>query len=34
VEVAAFHTKLKVSGYNPAKELNERLLARMTGHKE
>jgi HPr kinase/phosphorylase len=34
VEVAAFHTKLKVSGYNPAKELNERLLMQMTGHKE
>ena len=34
VEVAAFHTKLKLSGYNPAKELNERLLAQMTGHKD
>ena len=31
VEVAAFQTKLKVSGYNPAKELNDRLLARMAG---
>jgi len=30
VEVAAFHTKLKMSGYNPAKELNDRLVAQMT----
>jgi HPr kinase/phosphorylase len=29
IEVAAFQTKLKASGYNPAKELNERLIARM-----
>ncbi|MPN41522.1 HPr kinase/phosphorylase [bioreactor metagenome] len=29
VEVAAFQTKLKNSGYNPAKELNDRLIARM-----
>jgi HPr kinase/phosphorylase len=29
VEVAAFQTKLKLSGYNPARELNERLLAKM-----
>ncbi len=29
IEVAAFHTKLKSSGYNPAKELNDRLIARM-----
>ena len=29
VEVAAYQTKLKQSGYNPAKELNERLLAKM-----
>ncbi len=29
VEVAAFQTKLKLSGYNPAKELNERLIAKM-----
>lgn len=29
VEVAAFQTKLKASGYNPARELNERLLAQM-----
>jgi len=31
VEVAAFQAKLKLSGYNPAKELNERLLAKMAG---
>jgi HPr kinase/phosphorylase len=30
IEVAAFHTKLKLSGYNPAKELNDRLIAKMT----
>jgi HPr kinase/phosphorylase len=30
-EVAALQTKLKASGYNPARELNERLIARMTG---
>lgn len=29
LEVAAFQTKLKASGYNPAKELNDRLVARM-----
>ena len=29
VEVAAYQTKLKSSGCNPAKELNDRLLARM-----
>jgi len=29
IEVAAFHTKLKMSGHNPAKELNDRLIARM-----
>ena len=29
VEVAAFQTKLKQSGYNPAKELNDLLIARM-----
>ncbi len=29
IEVAAFHTKLKATGYNPAKELNDRLLAQM-----
>ncbi|MDX1951120.1 MAG: HPr(Ser) kinase/phosphatase [Verrucomicrobiota bacterium] len=34
IEVAAFQTKLKSSGYNPARELNERLIAQMTksGH--
>jgi HPr kinase/phosphorylase len=31
IEVAAFQTKLKASGYNPAKELNDRLISRMTG---
>src|SRR3989441_1600055 len=30
VEVAAFQTKLKSSGYNAAKELNERLIDKMT----
>jgi HPr kinase/phosphorylase len=30
IEVAAFHTKLKASGYNPAKELNDRLISRMS----
>jgi HPr kinase/phosphorylase len=30
IEVAAFQTKLKASGYNPAKELNERLIAKMS----
>ena len=29
IEVAAFQTKLKMSGYNPAKELNERLISKM-----
>jgi HPr kinase/phosphorylase len=29
IEVAAFHTKLRMSGLNPAKELNDRLMARM-----
>ena len=31
IEVAAFQTKLKTSGYNPAKELNDRLIAKMAG---
>jgi HPr kinase/phosphorylase len=31
VEVAAFQTKLKLSGYNAAKELNDMLIARMAG---
>ena len=30
IEVAAFQTKLKSSGHNPAKELNDRLIAKMT----
>src|SRR5712672_1794250 len=30
IEVAAFQTKLKLSGYNPARELNERLIAQMS----
>jgi HPr kinase/phosphorylase len=30
IEVAAFQAKLKATGYNPAKELNERLISRMT----
>lgn len=30
IEVAAFQTKLKSSGYNPAKELNDRLISRMS----
>ncbi|MCS1409110.1 MAG: HPr kinase/phosphorylase [Verrucomicrobia subdivision 3 bacterium] len=29
IEVAAFQTKLKSSGYNPAQELNERLISKM-----
>ena len=29
IEVAAFQTKLKAAGYNPAKELNDRLISRM-----
>jgi HPr kinase/phosphorylase len=33
VEVAALQTKLKSAGYNPAQELNERLLAQMAGDK-
>jgi HPr kinase/phosphorylase len=34
IEVAAFQTKLKASGYNPAKELNERLIAKMAKSSE
>jgi HPr kinase/phosphorylase len=30
IEVAALQTKLKSTGYNPARELNERLIAQMT----
>jgi HPr kinase/phosphorylase len=29
IEVAALHTKLTLTGYNPARELNDRLLAQM-----
>jgi len=29
IEVAAFQTKLKMTGYNPAKELNDRLISKM-----
>jgi HPr kinase/phosphorylase len=29
IEVAAMHTKLTITGYNPARELNEKLLAQM-----
>ena len=32
IEVAAFQTKLKATGYNPAKELNDRLIAQMAGN--
>lgn len=32
IEVAAFQTKLKSSGHNPAKELNDRLMAQMAGN--
>ncbi len=31
VEVAAFQAKLRSSGYNPAQELNRRLIAKMSG---
>jgi len=34
VEVAAFQTKLKISGYNAAEELNKRLLAKMAPSQE
>ena len=30
IEVAAFQAKLRASGYNPAKELNDRLIAKMS----
>jgi HPr kinase/phosphorylase len=30
IEVAAFQTKLRIAGYNPAKELDERLVAAMS----
>ncbi|MDB6025583.1 MAG: HPr kinase/phosphorylase [Verrucomicrobiales bacterium] len=32
IEVAAFQTKLKQTGYNAAKELNERLISQMAGN--
>jgi HPr kinase/phosphorylase len=32
IEVAAFQAKLKASGYNAAKELNDRLISQMTGN--
>jgi HPr kinase/phosphorylase len=32
IEVAAFQIKLKSSGYNPAKELNDRLVSQMGGN--
>ena len=31
IEVAALHIKLKNSGYNAAKDLNERLIRQMNG---
>jgi HPr kinase/phosphorylase len=34
IEVAAFQTKLKMSGQNTAKELNERLIAQMAGERK
>src|SRR3974390_963207 len=34
IEVAAFQTKLKLSGYNPAKELNDRLIAKMAANQQ
>ena len=30
IEVGAYQTKLKKSGYNAAQELNDRLIAKMT----
>jgi len=30
IEVAAFQTKLKLSGHNSARELNDRLIAKMS----
>jgi HPr kinase/phosphorylase len=33
IEVAAFQTKLRSTGFNPAKELNDRLISRMTAAK-
>jgi HPr kinase/phosphorylase len=34
IEVAALHTKLTLTGYNPARELNERLIATMKQNAE
>jgi HPr kinase/phosphorylase len=34
IEVAAFQAKLKSSGYNPAKELNDRLISQMAGERK
>lgn len=34
VEVAAYHTKMKLAGINPARELNERLMAKMNRQPE
>ena len=34
IEVAAFQTKLKLSGYNSAKELNERLIVQMSAERK
>jgi HPr kinase/phosphorylase len=34
IEVAAYQTKLKQSGYNPAKELNDRLIAQMAAQSQ
>jgi HPr kinase/phosphorylase len=34
IEVAAFQTKLKMSGQNSAKDLNERLIAKMAGERK
>lgn len=34
IEVAAFHIKLVQSGHNPAKELNNQLLAKMSGEQK
>jgi HPr kinase/phosphorylase len=34
IEVAAFQTKLKLSGYNAARELNDRLIAHMSTREE
>ena len=34
VEVAAYHTKMKLAGINPARELNDRLMAKMNRQPE